>query len=126
MAKTELQGFLLRVSNVETVGEKQLQKQSILIKVPGYVDRFGERKTDDEIWQIDLFNKAIDKFNLHTRHQGQKVKAVVYINSRPYETKDGRKGFLLNANLGTLDFLESQRTIATPDVNASSDDDLPF
>jgi hypothetical protein len=128
MAKTEIQGFLLRVSNIETVGEKQVQKQSILIKVPGYVDRFGERKTDDEIWQIDLFNRAIDKFNLHTRHQGQKVKAVVYINSRPYETKDGRKGFLLNANLGSLDFLESQRTMVTQDLSnaAAGDDDLPF
>jgi hypothetical protein len=123
MAKVELKGFLLRVSNVETVGEKQTQKQSILMKIPGYVNQFQEKVGEDEIWQIDLFNKAIDKFNLHTRHQGKKVKASVFINSRPWESKDGKKGYILNANLGSLEFLESVETPAAP---APVDDDLPF
>lgn len=126
MAKIELKGFLLRVSNIESVGANQTQKQSILIKVPGYTDSFGEKKSEDEIWQVDMFNKSIDKFNLHTRHQGQKVKATVYINSRAYETKDGKKGFLLNSNLGAIEFLESAPVTSAVSNTTAEDDDLPF
>jgi hypothetical protein len=138
MPKVSLNGFVEKVGNVQFVGANNTAKQSFILKVPGYTDSFGEKKGPDDFWEITVMGDSIDKFNLHSRHVGSKVKTEVYINSRMFVSKKeetlGKISYIVNVNLASIDFLEkasaNQVNSAPADQPSGhrpgEDDDLPF
>ena len=138
MAKITLKGFIANVGEIEEVGANKTFKQSVILKVPGYVDQFGEKKGNDEYWDMVLLGAdKIDRFNIQNRHKGAKVSCDVYINSNWYENKaTGKTGCIVNVNLAKIDFLDgsnlpknepAKSTRQPVDFSADPiDDDLPF
>ena len=105
MAKTNrLAGIIDFVSDVVSVGEKNTAKQDIVILVPGYVDRYGEKKGKDEYWQVSLFNDQIDKYNLYPHHIGKKVNFELYVRSTRYENREGRIMYIVNNSFASFEF----------------------
>lgn len=131
MAKIQLKGFLVNIGQLEEVGANKTIKQSVILKVPGYVDSFGDKKGNDEYWQIDMLNDAIDKFNIQERHKNAKVKADVYVNSNWWENKTtGKSGCVVNVRMAAIEFVDGAKLANTNPANSVSpdpaDDDLPF
>ena len=108
MPKIPLNGFIEEVGNVHFVGNNNTAKQEILLRVPGYRDEFGEQKGPDDFWKITIMGDKIDKWNIHSRHIGSKVKTEVFINSRQYVSKkDNSIGYMVNVTLATIDFSQN-------------------
>ena len=82
MAKIQLKGKVIAILPVETVGEKNTKKQSLVFQVPAYVDAFGDRRGEDEMWRIDVIGEdRISKFALNDTLEGKKATLDLYINS---------------------------------------------
>lgn len=113
MAKIQLKGIVKHVSSVETVGDKGTQKQSIGLFVPGYVDEFGDKKGQDEEWEIDLFNEKITSVGLNNNLIDKKAIVTVYVNSRRVKNRDNEDIFIINANLGDIKLLEPNQANTT-------------
>jgi len=80
---------------------KETLVQTIILKVPGYVDQFGDKKGDDEYFEATLFNDKIKKLNLDPYElEGAKVKAKCFLNSNYYKEKNT---YILNLLLHTLE-----------------------
>lgn len=122
MPKIQLNGFIEEVSDIEYVGQNNLSKQAIILMVPGYTDEYGEKKGKDEHYQISLLGDSVDKFNIHPRHVGSKVKTEVYIKSSRYTNKEGKVGYIVNINLASIEFIQSQ---ARPQANQSYQQPVP-
>lgn len=105
MPKIPLNGFIEEVGNVHFVGQNNTAKQEILLRVPAYRDEFGETKGPDDYWKIAIMGDKIDRFNIHSRHVGSRVKSEVFVNSRQYTSKkDNTVGYMVNVTLATIDF----------------------
>ncbi len=52
--------------------------QRIILIKPGYTDEFGDKKGKDDLYEIKVWNNAIDE--LPELNPGDKVKAVLGIN----------------------------------------------
>lgn len=132
MAKISLKGWLVNVGDLVEVGANRTIKQSVIIKVPGWVDQFGEKKGRDEYWEADMLNDAIDKFNIRDHQKNAKVEVELYVNSSWYENKEtGKTGCIVNVRLASIKFLDNVAKTEAPapvDVSAvpGEDDDLPF
>jgi len=143
MPKIPLNGFVVDVSNVQFVGANGTPKQEIVLRVPAYRDEFGEQKSPDDHWRIAILGERIDKFNLHQRHIGSRVKTEVFINSREYVSKkDSSTGYMVNVSLASIEFVAAsannhqKATAAQPDAvlnepvyqanRAGEEEDLPF
>lgn len=109
MPKIPLNGFIEEVGNVSFVGANNTAKQEILLRVPAWRDEFGETKGPDDYWKIAILGDKIDRFNIHSRHIGSRVKSEVFVNSRQYYSKkDNSVGYMVNVTLATIDFAASQ------------------
>lgn len=131
MAKITLKGIIHEVGNIEYVGEKEYPKQFIIIFVPEYVDEYGEKKGKDEHWQVTLFGNNVDKFNIQPRNLNAKVKVDLYLKSMKYEGRDGKIGYMINADLASIEYVAAKPqddSSPVPDSVAANpdDDDLPF
>ena len=102
MAKIELKGTIVQVCDVETVGEKSTKKQNIILKVLGYTDEFGDKKSDDEIWQLSLMGNRITKFDLQRSHELKKAKVTAYVSSRMVVKDGGAAMYFISANIGDI------------------------
>ena len=108
MAKIELKGYILKVNSPEIVGEKNTAKQTIIFKVPGYVDEFGDKKGQDEEWPLDVMGDNVTKLSLTSSHQGKRAKATVYVNGQKYIRKsDSTEGWIINARLHTIEVIDT-------------------
>lgn len=105
MAKIILKGIVKRVMPVENYGsgDSAGRRQSVILFVPGYVDGFGDKRGQDEEWQLDLFNEKIDKMGLNTNLHEKRVEVVAYVSSRKFQKRDtGEDMWMVNVNLGEL------------------------
>ena len=64
MAKAALKGFFERIEPVNVYGEKNTRIQKVIFRVPGYTDAFGDKKSEDEYWRLDVMGERIDTFDL--------------------------------------------------------------
>lgn len=148
MPKVPLNGFIEDVGNVQFVGANNTPKQEILLRVPAWRDNFGETKGTDDFWKITIMGDKIDRWNLHSRHIGSKVKTEVFIASKQYTSKkDSSIGYMVNVSLSSIEFVsaaqphynqQSQQTahgsqpdpaLSSPEYlnnRAGEEDDLPF
>ncbi len=118
MAKIELKGYVLAVNKPDEVGEKKTMKQTVIFKVPGYVDQFGDKVGQDEEWPLDIIGENVVKLGLTTAAQGKKAKCVVYVGGQKYMRKaDNAEGWVINARLHTIELLEGNAATA-PVANA--------
>lgn len=106
--KIQIKGFVKSVGPVisKTAADRSKfhYEQSILILIPGYVDQFGDKKGEDEIWEFKIFNDAIDKHNLHATIEGRKAVVDGYLNSRAFK-KNGVEAYALNLRLADIKLL---------------------
>lgn len=97
MSKIVLKGFLESVTKVETFANKSGNGETkicrIRVMVPGWVDQFGEKKGEDQIFEIRVMNSRIDELpfvnsikSLTTDEakveEHQKVECSCYLNAR--------------------------------------------
>lgn len=116
MAKIELKGTVIAVMPVQTVGDKGTKKQNFVFQVPGYVDGFGDKKGEDEMWSIDVVGEdRIKKFNLTDDLERRKATIQVYINSNliPKRAKtpqapERAEMFIINAVLAEFKLYEGK------------------
>lgn len=121
MAKIQLKGIVKRVMPVETYGQdKSGRRQSVILFVPGYVDQFGDKRGQDEEWQLDLFNDRIDKFNLNGNLHEKRVVVDVYVNSRKILGRDGQDLWIINAALGDIKLHEPNANTQNENGNAQN------
>ncbi|WP_353183542.1 hypothetical protein [Parapedobacter lycopersici] len=122
MAKIILKGIVKRVLPVEFYGnDRSGRRQSVILFVPGYVDQFGEKKGQDEEWQLDLYNDKIEKMSLNTNLHEKKVEATVYLNSKKFQRKDdGSDMWAISANLHELKLHESNNQSAPTNQPANA------
>lgn len=110
MAKIILKGIVKRVMPAVNYGSGSQagRRQSVILFVPGYTDEFGDKKGQDEEWQLDIFNEKIEKLALNTNLHEKRVEAVVYVNSRKFQKRDtGEDMWMMSANLGSLKLHET-------------------
>lgn len=122
MATTKLKGIVKEVSPIETYGEtNQGRRQTLVVFVPGYVDSYGQKRSNDEEWGIDIFNNKIDEFGLNSNCLSKKVDVEVYLSGRRWE-KDEKSGYSISARLKSISLGEKvQISHEVPE-----DDGLPF
>lgn len=109
MAKIELKGTILRVLPVETVGTKNTKKQSVIFQVPAFTDAFGEKKGEDEEWNLGVIGDKVDTMNLLSQNlQGKKAKVTVYINSKRITKTNGEEMHIINANINAIEVVPGQ------------------
>lgn len=114
MAKIQLKGKVIAVLPVETVGEKNTKKQSLVFQVPAYVDAFGDRRGEDEMWRVDVIGEErISKFNLTDTLEGKNATIDLYINSNRIDkraktatTPERAEMFIINAVLADFKIYE--------------------
>lgn len=102
MAKLQLKGIVKQVMPVETYGTNAGRRQSLILFVPGYVDGFGDKRGQDEEWQIDVFNDKIDKFSLNSNLHDKRVSVELYVNSRKIQGREGQDMWIINAVLSDI------------------------
>ncbi|RQO65103.1 hypothetical protein DBR40_24850 [Pedobacter sp. KBW01] len=121
MAKIELKGYILTVNQPETVGEKNTAKQTIIFKVPGYVDGFGDKKGQDEEWPLDILGDNVSKLNMTRDHQGKKAKCIVYVNGQKFTRKtDNTEGWIINAKLHEIQVFDDKPAQSSAPNNTGS------
>lgn len=111
MAKLQLKGIIYAVEKPLFVGEKNTEKQLFYLKVPAYVDEFGDVRGRDELWQITVMGDNVRKFNLTTEvFEGKKAIVNLYVNSNYIEPKKGPEGviersemYIVNLNLASIE-----------------------
>lgn len=107
MAKCELKGTILIVNKPEVVGEKNTPKQTIIFKVPGYVDGFGDKVGIDEEWPLDIMGDNVAKLNLQKDAEGKKAQVAIFLNGAKYKRKlDDSDGWMINARLHQIKFFD--------------------
>jgi len=133
MAKIELKGVIRQVTPVTTVGANNTKKQSVILFIPAYVDEFGDKKGQDEMYELGIIGDAVAKLNLTAAAVNQKAKCTVYISGREF-TKEDKTMYFISANLNAIELLGEAKKSTSPaelpaPVDVSSkpeDDDLPF
>jgi hypothetical protein len=114
MAKVELKGTIIELNAPEKIGEKQTLKQTMVFLVAGYVDEFGDKKSLDEEWPIDIMGARVEQIGLKEEHIGKRAKAIVYINSSTFTRKtDGTTGRMINASLAQIQIVGTAPAAAT-------------
>lgn len=102
MPKIELKGIIQQVSSIYTVGQNETKYQTFSLLVPGYIDRYGEKRSQDELWRINVSGARVDRFSLSKDFENAKADVEVFINSASV-VKDGVVKSFINANLASIE-----------------------
>ncbi len=128
MATTTLKGIVKEVKPIEFYGEgNKGRRQTVVLFVPGYVNQYKEKLSQDEIWGIDLFNKKIDDFGLNSNCLSKKAEVEVYLSGKEFDKKDGSgKMYAISARLKSIKLGEQVNYQMESSNEEPEDDDLPF
>ena len=128
MATTTLKGIVKEVKSVEYYGEgNQGRRQTLVLFVPGYVNQYQEKLSQDEVWGIDLFNKKIEEFGLNANCLSKKAEVEVYLSGKEFYKKDGSgKMYAISARLKSIKLGEVVNYQTETSYQPKDDDDLPF
>lgn len=128
MATTTLKGIVKEVKPVEYYGEgNQGRRQTLVLFVPGYVNQYQEKLSQDEVWGIDLFNKKIEEFGLNANCLSKKAEVEVYLSGKEFDKKDGSgKMYAISARLKSIKLGEVVNYQTETSNQPKDDDDLPF
>lgn len=128
MATTTLKGIVKEVKPVEYYGEgNQGRRQTLVLFVPGYVNQYQEKLSQDEVWGIDLFNKKIEEFGLNANCLSKKAEVEVYLSGKEFDKKDGSgKMYAISARLKSIKLGEVVNYHTETSNQPKDDDDLPF
>ncbi len=103
MAKIELKGRIIAVLPVELINgkEKEFAKQSIVLKVAGRTDDFGEPMSPDELWKIDIVGAdRVAKFSFSKNEVLKQGTFIVWLNSNELPPREGvAPMYVINAAL---------------------------
>lgn len=121
MALTKIKGIIKEVLPVQTYGQSgEGRIQTIVIFVPGYVDRYTkEKKTADEEWGVNVFNENIEKKGINENSVGKVVEAEITLQGRSFDKTAGGKAYSVNVGLKQIAVIQDA-------PKAGDDDDLPF
>lgn len=139
MAKITLKGIITDVGTPERVGDKGTVIQNIILLKKGWVDEYGEKKSPDEEWQLQIFNMKIEEFGIGQDYVGKKVEVDFYSSSRRIKGQVGKNDwFSVSNRLGKVTVIgDASEALSAnaplpdayyEDIAAKSpeDDDLPF
>ncbi len=102
--KNELKGIVTAISAIATFAKNNTRNQCLDLHCPGYVDEYGDKKSRDEDWTIEIFNDRIEKANLQPTDIGRKAIVTVYIGSRA-TVINGIPRNIISATLSEIKFL---------------------
>jgi hypothetical protein len=89
MAKIELKGFIESIGVEAKLGDNQTRVQRVIFRVPAYTDQFGDKKGQDEYWDLGVMGSKIDELNLANKIlPSKKAVATVYVNSKFWYKKE--------------------------------------
>lgn len=100
--KTIIKGLIEEVGTIETAKESGRKYQRVLVKVPGRTNDFGEKVSDDSIYEVMIYGDTIQKFwSKHDdKNPTKKVEVSCYLNSRENKTD---KGTFYNLSLTAIE-----------------------
>lgn len=77
------QKFLVKsVSGTERTKDGKHEYCTVVLIRPGYTDEFGEKRSDDDLFECKAWNKTLEQMPV-IKH-GDKVKAVLNLQGREY------------------------------------------
>ena len=116
MAKITQKGIITEVGTPERVGDKGTVIQNIILLKKGYVDEYGEKKSPDEEWQLQIFNNKIEEFGIGQSYIGKKVEVDFYTSSRRVTGQIGKRDwFSVSNRLGKVTVIgDASESISSP------------
>ena len=98
MVTTKFKAIVKQLNDAVAKGNSQAVV--IIFTVPGYVDSFGEKKGDDQDFEVLAWNKKIPEIpkNLTV---GSKCEVEAFINCKPWE-QDEKKGYNTSLSLNKI------------------------
>lgn len=98
----EIKGFIHVVMNqtTSTTTKGSFLKQVIVIRKPGFVDEFGDKKGKDQFFPVTLNDDACKKFSSLIA-KDKKVVATCYLNGWEHNSGNGNQ-YGLTINLKEL------------------------
>jgi len=106
MAKSENINVIIQdVQPTETLRDG-LQRQTIILLEPGYVDDFGEKKGRDNQWKESIYADRIQKFGITTAHINRKAKVRLAFTSTESIINGGIRKYEVSARLNDIDLIQ--------------------
>lgn len=108
MATLQLKGKFLVCGTPEELGEKRTLVQKVHLMVPGYVDGFGDKKGQDEVWELSVMGDNVAKLGLSNEKEGKKAIVKIFLNSNTVpaaKTTVNREMYIINAVLHSYELV---------------------
>lgn len=82
--------------------------QNIRLMLPGKLDEFGDQLTNDQIYDLRVYNKDLIKLpDLMKIRLGTIVNCGIYINSKKVVTNNGKEFYQIYMTLKTIEIIKS-------------------
>lgn len=96
---------IVRACPEATLTQNGVSLRRIIVTKPAFTDEFGEKKGNDQDFEIAAFSEAQKKIPAEIA-PGAKVSIKCYLNSKAYITSDTKEGYNLSLSLGTIEILK--------------------
>jgi len=109
MIKVKLTGKVIEVSGINTVGEKNTQKQTVIFKEDDSAeDEFTGRTIPGGYWMFDIIGDDVKRLDLNDTMEQKKALASLIIRSDAVGKKDNPNDLIypVNVNLVRLQLLK--------------------
>lgn len=81
--------------------------QNIQLMLPGKLDEFGDQLTNDQIYDLRVYNKDLMKLpDLMKIRLGTRVNCGIYINSKKVVTNNGKEFYQVYMTLKTIEIIK--------------------
>jgi hypothetical protein len=81
--------------------------QNIQLMLPGKTDEFGDKLTEDQIYDLRVYNKDLLKLpDLMKIRLGTRLNCGIYINSKKVTTKEGKEFYQVYMTLKTIEIIK--------------------
>lgn len=106
--KVEFKGIVTSISSKEVKPNEVAQ--TVTIRRPERKDEFGDVIQKESFFEVQQYVKEAEKNDAKIldaeEWQNKKVLVTAYLNSNPYETKEGVKMNILNLSLRKLEVIQ--------------------
>lgn len=106
MARLKLRGKFVAISEPKEMGQNKTMVQNVHLLVPGYVDEFGDKKGNDEVWEFSVIGDNISKLALSESLILKKADVKIYLNSNTLPKTETRPElYIINCVLASYELI---------------------
>lgn len=92
------------VKPVETTKDGKYKYRNILLRKPAFVDAFGEKHGEDDLFECSVWNKKID--TLPALIEGDKVEVSFFLQGREYVHTSRGLMYSLRLNIHEIELID--------------------